>query len=845
MPLPRRALALAVVVLALSVPAPSAGAAAAGEPNVVDEEGDARWRGTREARATAAGDACSAAWAVTWPACIVAYSRVSADTPAGSLDGVPAPPELDLLSATFSEVPGALDVDLELARVDDSLAAGVPEDGDAAYVMVCWSGDGAACAGRVLLMVTNVKGLVVMHAQFDRSGTGCSDWNWCAWDVPFTLEPGSPGHVRWRVPVDLLTDDELARGLPDPSMWVYRSVGGHEARQSYSVYGTPLTGATGGEQPYYVDGASGGDSYRFQGTARAVTGTVAGGDVSHVDAVGDVPGPASRPDVDVLRVDVRETPGALTFATQVARVDVVPDDHELYLGFGLPDGRVVNAWVDSVGGNRDAGAGRYADAESTRWLSVPVSLHVVPGAPGWVNLTFARTDLDSPGAGHMLPVAFATMYLSDSQSMGTDQASLGHYWEVTAYDWSTPLPAFRFRHDTARLPEAPPAGAEDAAAVVEDDAGDAALPALARGTEASGSARFDVTFAAATPDAPGVSRLALGIRDLDRAKPPSGYEAVVYAVALETTQGRFLAGLYKTANDQRFICAPDTLVFADADENRLDPTGTFYVEVPGVVTYGTSVTQTGAPASAGAGSITWEFPHAQCLNRADTGPVEVLRMRAGTFLVRNDADDALPAGVERVDDTRLDEPFVLETASLATASTVRAPWYSSPFGVENFWDMLGIAAAVITSSVSLAVVRRQRGVLKRYLSEIDEAVDGRTQDPSAREGALVDVRSRLKRDFIRGAIREAHYVLVEQRLDEELAKARLDGLGEAFQDLPHRLLARLQSMLADGQLSPEDFNLFCAHLDDAPLTEDAKARVRRKLQMWVAEDASAMSTMRG
>ncbi|HLE96687.1 MAG TPA: hypothetical protein VI997_04885, partial [Candidatus Thermoplasmatota archaeon] len=384
-------------------------------------------------------------------------------------------------------------------------------------------------------------------------------------------------------------------------------------------------------------------------------------------------------------------------------------------------------------------------------------------------------------------------------------------------------PAFRFGVPPAQAVPGP-------ATFVADPQRDTTLPPT---VTASYAAQFDITGIEIEGSSPTTTRVVLGVADLGQVLVPLGYDAVFYVVGFRTDFGDVMVGYHKNSQNrgssQEFFCSQDVAAFA---QTPTDPMEIVRVPIEGMIAIASGGSDRARATGGGAGAIQFTVPH-ECFDPDLEGPFEASAVAAGTFLVQNPAGQGL--AVQRVDAAAADGPVTL--GALAPSPGDGPSWLSRPFGVENFWDMFGIAAAVATSAVGIGIVQRRRGILKKYLAAIDAAV-AENADGGAREAALRQIRADLKRDLVRGAISEGHFVIVERRLDEHLSKARLAALTDAFDDLPHTLLQKLQELLSDGEMRKDEYRLFCTHLERTRLTEDAKEDIRRRVALWVVEDAA-------
>ncbi|HWH09438.1 MAG TPA: hypothetical protein VNX21_09580 [Candidatus Thermoplasmatota archaeon] len=820
-----RALTCLIAALALASALPPA--PAQGGAQVTDAPDDARENDSASTAALARRTACRAGGVVTG-----ATGQCGGGDEVPAAGGEPAPATMEAISATLRDDPDFLHVTLELKEVSDGFEGAVRRDGTAgALYAVCWTTSEAPCSESVLLAAMPSAGEVALTSIFRVDTDGCNDYGRCVWRVPHELTAGSPGRISWRVPRDLLPNGTEGAVLAAPELKVtrYYSPSGRivwpmEDGVGYAVRG-PEGAATAGYAANHhipVDGSAPGVDHRLATPAApprldAIFDQLA-------DAEGDVVG-GTRADLDLLALALAETDATLTLSVQLARVDTRPDDHDLLAGFDLTGGRYVQWGYAARGGLLSPFAevcvapGCFLEAApATR--SIPVNVTVEPGAPGWVRATFQRADLGSPARGHGVGSIDVTAFTYDATATqalvtpaGEARTLVSGQTDTLAY-----APPWRFQLDSRST-------MATSGVFLADDIGDAQPP---RGVEEKD--RFDVAYVEAVGASPALSRVTLGIADLSNIRVPPQYRGFVYAVSFETDAGQFMVGFLRTAagtdNQQEFFCGEDVVLFAP--EPR-DPNDIIRRAITGLISR-----QPGASAGASQrGALVFEVPH-DCFGVAGDAPVQIKRMAAGAFLLPlSDVAGRLPP--TPVDTVARDEPFELH------ASAVQAPapaWYVNPFGIEGFWDILGIASAVGASGIGVIAVRRKRSLLKRYLAAIDAIALKDDASPGAQEKALLQLRHQVKEALILSKLDHAHYVVIDHRLDEALGKARVKSLATTFDELPARMLKRLQDLLVDGQMSRQDYRVFCHMLDESALTDEAKDRVRRRLEAWVRQDAA-------
>lgn len=803
-----------VLLLLLSATLPSLQAQGEDEPQVTDPEGDATWFGSGSAR-DFADDQCGVAGELSGAVC------AQAPTMPAEVGRTPAPAVFDIVDVRFADDGENLTVDLGIASLDAAFT--LPASNfDRLIYEVCWLFADDPCAPGVNLWAIHRNGTLQLDAWLYRPNPDdeCGD---CALNVDYQIIPGTPGTIRWTVPRAALPAT-LTEIVEPRAQSRYGSFVQRDTDTGYRA-GSEQTGQREGGLSTTarsdVDATAPGTTFTLAPRLHAadpVRDTV----TTWQDADDDAP--AGRPDMQILSVDYLEAEKTFTLATRVAQVDDVPSDHHLLANVGTTTGIYVVAGYAAQGGVRTEYSGfcvpecePYPEAQ----LRKPAVIEIVAGAPGWINVTFSRSDLGSPGVGDMLNGAYVGLLESDAVQWDARGGARAGWWDSLGGDFLWDVPPFWFRLGEPRQTD------ERDGVIVEDVLGDvsADVDLLATGTNV---AAFDVTGIRAAGSAPGEMFIELGIADLSSVGVPTGYDAVLYAVALQLEEAAVMVGYYqsKDGTNKEFFCAPDTTVLA---QPRGDPNQVIWEPIRGLL----AIARGRAGAAAGGstpGSITFVVPYS-CLGNRPPGDISAETLAGGAYLMRTGAQTSVSAL-----DEAASEGAVVVPAGVVVVPPV--PWYVQPFGVSNFWDITGIVLAVIIALVGLVAVARKRNALKRYLAEIDQILAAHAADARPRETALHALRDRLKRDLLRNRITDGHFVIVEGRIDKLLAGARVETLAQTFDDLPHGLLNLLQDLLADGKMAEDDFAVFDAQLAKTRLTSEAKADVRERARAWVREDAA-------
>lgn len=816
--------------MVLAVPWPSIAAQDAG-PHVTDPADDARENDTSASAELARRTACRAGGVVTAGAPTCDGSA----PPPPAAGGEPAPPTMEAISATFRDEPDALLVTLELMEVSPRFEGGVRGDGSSGVIYsVCWTTGPVVCSESVVLAAMPSAGEIAVTPVFQVRDPACNDYGRCSWRIESTMEPGSPGRIHWRVPRDILPNGTEGTVLVQPQLSVtrYLSPSGRIVWPAEDGYGysirTPIQGAgtSGYAANHYVpvDTSVPGTDYRLH-TPAAPPRLDASFDQLE-DAKDDVVGGA-RSDLDVLGLRITETDTSLTLSVQVGTVDTRPADHDVLAGFDLENGRYISWGYTARGGAVGAFAEVCASPGCLQTATpglrnLPMNLSFEPGEPGWFHATFARDALESPAQGSLVGSVDVTMFTYDERGTqdGATAAGRAQTFMSGATDTLAFAPPWRFKMASRDL-------MSTTGVFVEDALGDAQVPPDL-GTSAG---RFDVAYVEAVGHTPSSSRVTIGIADLSSIDVPPRSRGFLYAVSLEVESGQtFMVGFLRTGRaadtQQEFFCSEDTVLFTPSPR---DPDSIVRRTITGLITRPAG----GAGGSAQRGSLVIDVPH-DCFGLVEPGAVQVKRLAGGAFLLPVTGSQA-PLPPQALDTVDHAEPFELQAAAVAAPAPA---WYVAPFGIEGFWDILGIVGAVVASGVGVIAVRRKRHLLKDYLARVERIVIENESNPVVQERALLQLRQQVKEALILSKLEHAHFSLIDHRIDEALSKARVRSLATTFDELPNRLLRRLQDLLVDGQMSREDHRVFCLMLEETALTDDAKARVRRRLEAWVRQDAS-------
>ncbi|MGQ0537065.1 MAG: hypothetical protein ACT4PT_13460 [Methanobacteriota archaeon] len=758
-------------------------------------------------------------------------------------------PMLDVLEARITESPQTLVVELDVAELDESFSGAISEDGRfSAIYFVCLRKVGTFCVERVYLDVgaPNAYPLVgAVYEAFYRElppepgapGVGCNDILRCRWTVPHEVVAGAPGTIRWAVPRAVMPRSDAGERFEGGDMATLRRMMVYDTwtyARSSGAASSPGQAPTVGRQLTLVVDRSETPSLFETGLPPA-----AGPRIPFVaDPAGIIRGgPPPRPIYDVLGIEIMETSERLTVATKVAKVeDVASEPLRLILQLGAPSGRIVSATYVAEGETRRMAASTCEyDPQGlcVKAFGVPATFQVSLGEPGYYNVSFDRDDIGAPAAGEHATQVWSRLLGDATRHDVADEAVVGFgrvvagTTDIERFD-DILAPPYGFQLDTAARVTAAHEGNVTAA---EDPAGDAQLPPPYGGP--AGNAvppeRFDVLHASARAlDADHVA-LTLGVADLSQTRPLTGFEGTFYVVAVETTANRVMTVYYRDRSGaQEFFCSVDTLLHADAVSNPLETVRQPIEGLLSVAVEGAGEDTGGAGGSSGA--ITFIAPRS-CFGEFGRGDkdgrltVETLRISGGTFGIRPVADARTE--LHRFDNATSETPVTLQAVAVAPPPV---PFYDR----DNFWDFVGVLAAAVTFLVGLFLVRRGRSRLKKYLKRVDDAAA--LPEAARRLHALTVLKGTAKDDLVHGKLSEAHYVVIDRRIEDHLANARTASLSESFGDLPPRRMLKLQDIQRAGIKTHEAYRVFCDLLEDADLSRETQDRFKSRLLRWVKEN---------
>ena len=187
------------------------------------------------------------------------------------------------------------------------------------------------------------------------------------------------------------------------------------------------------------------------------------------------------------------------------------------------------------------------------------------------------------------------------------------------------------------------------------------------------------------------------------------------------------------------------------------------------------------------------------------------------------------------------------TGSLAVTFYVGQPdpslsIFNSPFHrdyQEATFFLLGLLATAILALVGVYRAGRKRRRLHQELRALEADHQRLAGDQPACEAMLTSRRARARGLFLEKKLEEAHASFLEKRVDDLLRGLRLSAVDETLQSAPHGIVLRLKRLLADARVDALERSEFLRALDQQPMPEAERERVRRLVEAWFARDELA------
>lgn len=743
------------------------------------------------------------------------YAATGATTAAPNA-GVPAHPSLDLLAVDVAEHPDALVVALTMSEIRQDLDGSFDvETGRSGYWELgvtgprgCYQGLAAEAmgAGAGAVPAGAVYVICPPGSETDAPFYGCIAL--CYWEVPLFVEPGAPGRIVLAAP-----------------RWIFGVDPGHGRVVSAKTISYGASDGAGArtailEGPWLNPGGfMVADEATPEGetTVRLDPAEVVPVDRFAVDDSGRVGAPPTAGEAwRLTRHEAWADGETVHVIVDLASLPEADANTTIAYFMGV-DGASLFLSVDSTDDGWQASGTAYL--EDFKAIGVPVTFVVEPGTPGRITLKVQRSQLPHPGRIDLATTSgFPIILGRPTDIVGAEPAGAAEQVGKLV-DFLPPGPPLR-------LPPATEQAADTQR--FQDLSEDAAYPPDAL----SGDPRsMDIQLIEFASDDPDLLRISMTLAQGGTFETPTGYDAMFFAVGIEHALGTTMVGHYRSPERREgvFLCAPDTTVL---QATPLDPTLGGWTDIAGRIlqTSGGGARAAGGAASA---SIVTFVPRACFDMPADDRALEASALGGGTYLIRRGGAASAATSIHTTDAWRSDDATKLSYAIRPVEPTA---FYVDPFGVENFWDILGAFLAIATVIATFVMVYRRRRMLRVYLAEIRAIHEEHASDPLRRAELLVAVRARLHDDLVRNRLSDNHFPIIMDRLRSRLTSARLTSMGEAFYGLPPPLAMRLERLLDDGHLSSEEGAVLRPLLERTPMQDDARAVVLACVDRWVRED---------
>ncbi|UCG70029.1 MAG: right-handed parallel beta-helix repeat-containing protein [Thermoplasmata archaeon] len=151
-------------------------------------------------------------------------------------------------------------------------------------------------------------------------------------------------------------------------------------------------------------------------------------------------------------------------------------------------------------------------------------------------------------------------------------------------------------------------------------------------------------------------------------------------------------------------------------------------------------------------------------------------------------------------------------------------------------------AAVLLSIIGLFRVKKKKGALKIYMTEIDDISSQKEEDPGEYEHKLNELEDKINSDFREGHIEDLHYLMLQDMLTSRRGDVRRATISQKFEGLPEGVTKELDDMLKDGKISHEEYEGFVATISQTKsLSPDQRKELNRMIEKWEVEDKESIN----
>lgn len=173
-------------------------------------------------------------------------------------------------------------------------------------------------------------------------------------------------------------------------------------------------------------------------------------------------------------------------------------------------------------------------------------------------------------------------------------------------------------------------------------------------------------------------------------------------------------------------------------------------------------------------------------------------------------------------------------------------------GTQSSWTedldillgVVGILGSVGAAGYTYHRVRTRRRTLTVTLAAIDRAYVDAKSDPGAGIARLTELRAEVRRLHDKGRMDDAHFLELDRRGAQYLAKLRVLELERRFAHLPPLLLAEIRRLLSDGILSATEADLIEVRAAAYRVPEATRAELAELARKWASEDGGATEPQR-
>jgi hypothetical protein len=167
---------------------------------------------------------------------------------------------------------------------------------------------------------------------------------------------------------------------------------------------------------------------------------------------------------------------------------------------------------------------------------------------------------------------------------------------------------------------------------------------------------------------------------------------------------------------------------------------------------------------------------------------------------------------------------------------------------EELWgmsyDFWGLIMAVISGLAAIMLflfgfyrVKKKKGALRIYMTEIDEISTTQDEDPMEYEHRLNELDDKINSEFKSGHIEDLHYLMLQEIMTTRRGEARRAAISQKFDRLPEGVMQNLDEMLQDGKISKTEYEGFVATISKTTtLSPFEKKELSSMIEKWGVED---------